>query len=181
LRDYDDDRYIQLRATAADLAVRTMAASGNVTAESIQWADFWLGYLLAHESASITVALAIQGPDGKITNQILSMDGAAMATNMTVDDTITLTVKTEDDHGDPTSDAIVFASDDNGTVITWTTDGLVSTGKPVAEGTVNVSISDPSAPSLAPTAVAITVGAGATSQISVDATVNPGANVAPTA
>jgi hypothetical protein len=176
------DDYAQARETAADLAVRTLAILGSADTQTARsWSDFWLGYVLAHESASVTTAVSVKNAQGKVYNTLTAKDGATMATEMTMDDTITLVAAPADDHGDPTSDAITFASDDNGAVLSWDTAGDTSTGTPVGEGVANVTVSDPSAPSLQPTVISITVGPGPTSQIQVTATVNTGANAAPTA
>lgn len=94
--------------------------------------------------------------------------------NATVDNTtVTLTIASEDDHGNPTSDALTITNDDTANAVAdWVQSpgSYVGTLKQV-EGTVNISITDPSVPSLAATDVQLVVGAGATSQVQVTATV----------
>lgn len=102
--------------------------------------------------------------------------------DFTMDDTYTITCNPEDDHGDATPDQITYTGDDGGAVVTLApsadTHSCVAT--PVAEGTSNVTVADPSS-SLAPVTVTLNVGPGPTSQLVVGGQVNVGANAAPPA
>jgi hypothetical protein len=89
--------------------------------------------------------------------------------------TVTFKVLPQDDHGDTTADQLSWSSDDTaGTTGTLAvdddTDGAVLTLNHV-EGTVNVTVSDPSSPGVEDLVFAVTVGAGATSALSGTATV----------
>lgn len=154
------------------------AARAELQAEARSWADFWFAWLIAKQAASLDVAVTLTRA-GKTLTTATVPDGGNMSTEMTMDDTVTLAPKPKDDHGDPTSDQVTFAADDNGTVLSWSTVGNVSTGTPVGEGTVNVTVTDPTAPQLRPTVITIDVGAGPTSEIQVDVQVNTGANAVP--
>ena len=102
-----------------------------------------------------------------------------MATNVsaTVDNTtVTLVAKPEDDHGDPTPDTLAWTNDDTAAAVAaWSfcADAHTYTGTlaHTAEGTVTVTVSDPSASGVAPAEVVLTVGPGATSKLAVTATV----------
>jgi hypothetical protein len=89
--------------------------------------------------------------------------------------TVTLTAAEADDHNQPTSDQLVWTNDDTASAVaTWelSADTKTYTGTLThTEGTVNITITDPSAPNLSPTVVQLVVGAGATSQINVSAVV----------
>jgi hypothetical protein len=100
----------------------------------------------------------------------------AQIVNATVDNTtVTLTVLSEDDHGDVTSDTLTIVNDDAAAAVAdWvlSADTHTYTGTLKAvEGTVNITITDPSAPALSPTEVQLVVGPGATSQVNVTAVV----------
>ena len=104
-------------------------------------------------------------------------------TAITVDDTATIGVAPEDDHGDATADQLTWSASDGGAVATLTVDPSTqsATLAPVAEGHVDVTVSDPSAPNLAPFVASFDVGAGPTSQLVGTVTVNQGANATPPA
>lgn len=96
--------------------------------------------------------------------------------NATVDNnTVTLVAAPEDDHNNPTGDSLAWANDDTAAVVAdWVLSGdtrtYTGTLKHV-EGTVNITLTDPSAPQIGDTQVQLVVGPGATSQVQVTATV----------
>lgn len=108
--------------------------------------------------------------------------GADMATipvAATVDNTtITFVVQPEDDHNDPTADQLTWTSDATdstlGTLaVNDDTHGAVFTlASPQVEGSVNITVADPSAPTVEDAVFAVTIGAGATSQLNASATVS---------
>jgi hypothetical protein len=101
---------------------------------------------------------------------------ASIPVAATVDNnTVTFVVSPQDDHQDPTADQLTVTSDDTAGVtgtlaVNDDTHGAVLTLNHV-EGTVNVTFSDPSAPGVEDLVFAVTVGAGATSQLAGSATV----------
>lgn len=110
-------------------------------------------------------AVSLRTPPGGTMPQIV---------NATVDNTtVTLVAAPTDDHGNATTDQLTFANDDTAaTVADWVQSGDTYTGTLKAvEGTVNITVTDPSAPNLSATDVQLVVGPGATSQINVTATV----------
>jgi hypothetical protein len=176
-----DDRYRDARAYAADLAVRSLTPGTASQDTARAWASFWLGWLLAPQTTSLRATLIVTGPAGQVKTTLTSTDGGTMSTAMTIDDTVTVTLATDDDHGDPTSDTLSASTSDNGSVMTWASDGDVWTGTPVAEGESVLTVSDPAAPDVAPFVADVTVGPGATSSITGTVTVNTGANATPPA
>ena len=104
-------------------------------------------------------------------------------TAITVDDTATIAVAAEDDHGDPTADQLTWSASDGGSVATLTVDPSTASATlaPVAEGHVDVTVSDPAAPDLQAFVASFDVGAGPTSQLVGTVTVNTGANAVPPA
>jgi hypothetical protein len=108
----------------------------------------------------------------------VNQPGGTMAQTVaaTVDNTtVTLVASPQDDHNDPTPDLLTWTNDDTASAVAaWvlSADTDTYTGTLThAEGTVNITITDPTAPALSPTVVTLTVGPGATSQINVTATV----------
>jgi hypothetical protein len=106
-------------------------------------------------------------------------EGADMANipvAATVDNnTVTFQVLPTDDHGDTTADQLTWTSDDTaGTIGTLAvadnTDSAVLTLNHV-EGTVNVTVADPSSPSVENLVFVVTIGAGATASLAGSATV----------
>lgn len=170
------------RVIAAQLAIQS--ASYQNKGAMLSWAQFWYDWLIFGQlsQAKIIITATVTGKRGVIVYSDTSTGGLMAPVSMTMDDTITLAANETDDHGDPvTTDALQFASSDSGSVLTFTQSGNSWTGVPVAEGSAQVTISDPSAPTLTPGTVDITVTAGAASSIAVSATVNTGANVSPPA
>jgi hypothetical protein len=102
-------------------------------------------------------------------------------TAITIDDTASVSVLPEDDHADPTADLLTWSASDGGAVVTLNVDATThaATLVPVAEGHVDVTVSDPSAPALAPFVASFDVGPGATSQLAGTVVVNAGANTVP--
>lgn len=106
-------------------------------------------------------------------------DMSNIAVNATVDNTaITFTVNPEDDHGDPTADQLTWTSDaadsSLGTlaVADDTHSAVFTLAQPQVEGSVNITVADPSAPGVENLVFNVTVGAGATSQLAGSATVS---------
>jgi hypothetical protein len=126
-------------------------------------------------TARLTATMTVNFAAGA--SEVTTSTGDHMSTSMTVDNTsVSVVVLPEDDHGDTTPDQLVWSSDDpNGAVLTpsISADTHTWTGVPVAEGTVNLSAVDPTAPDLAPFTAQIVVEAGATSQLAGTVTVNP--------
>jgi hypothetical protein len=109
-------------------------------------------------------------------------------------DTATITIEPEDSMNQPTGDSLTVAQSDNGTPttggapatpgtianVTYTTDdnGAITdvTVAPVATGSVTITVSDPSAPGVAPFTNTFDVAAGATASLVGAVTVNAGAN-----
>ena len=164
------------RLGAAGLAVRLLAGQNPDQQQTRTWLDFFYGWIVAPATTSFHASLAVKDAKGHTLTTLTSTDGGTMSTAMTMDDTVTVTIATEDDHGDPTSDTTTDTTSDNGSVLNWVQDGNTWTGTPVAEGESVLTVSDPSAPDVAPFVADITVGPGATSQIAGTVTVNTGAN-----
>lgn len=140
----------------------------------IQVAELYRLYLdgttvrLAVTAAVDGAAVPLTTPPGGTMPQIV---------NATVDNTtVTLAALPEDDHNNPTSDSLAWANDDTANAVAnWvlSDDTKTYTGTLTqAEGTVNITVTDPSAPALSPTEVQLVVGPGATSQVQVTATVS---------
>jgi hypothetical protein len=94
----------------------------------------------------------------------------AVSIAATVDNnTVIITVLPEDDHGDATPDQLTWANDDTASAVAaWAVDATthVYTGTLThAEGTVNITATDPSASGLAPFEAQLVVGPGGTSQL----------------
>jgi len=171
-----------LRIAAASLANETLAIGANMPptpALAALWQDFWLARILAPQATSITATVTVTDQHGHVTAQFTSQ-GGAMATAITMDDTLTVAALPEDDHGDVTADQLSWAGSDAGAVLTLTVsaDSQSVTATPVAEGSSTITVTDPSAPGVAGT-LDVTVGPGATSQIVLTPTVNTGANAVP--
>jgi hypothetical protein len=104
------------------------------------------------------------------------MPTIAVAANVD-DTTITFTVGPKDDHGNDTADLLTVTSDQAdstlGTlVVADDTHGAVFTlAQPQVEGSFNVTVADPSAPTVEDLVFAVTIGAGKTSALSGSATV----------
>ena len=160
-------------------------AAGRIAAAAADW---------DHEDPRRLIAYAdrlVPWITGTITARIVLtaavIDGIAVAVNQpggtmpqdvaaTVDNTtVTLVASPQDDHGDPTPDQLTWSNDDTASAFaTWvlSADTDTYTGTLThAEGVVNITVTDPTAPALAPTVVTLTIGPGATSQINVTATV----------
>ncbi len=152
-------------------------APGPVTTETapdvVQVADLFRRFLDA-TATRLLITAAVDGipvpltpPGGTTMPQIV---------NATVDNTtVTLAALPEDDHNNPTPDQLAWANDDTAAAVAdWalSADTKTYTGTLKAtEGTVNITVTDPSAPGLSPAVVQLVVGPGATSQIQVTATV----------
>jgi hypothetical protein len=131
---------------------------------------------LGHPAVTTRLAVTAEIDGAAVT--LITQPGGSMPqlVNATVDNTtVTLTVLSEDDHGDVTSDALTIVNDDTAAAVAdWvlSADTHTYTGTlKAALGTVNITITDPSAPALSPTEVQLVVGPGATSQVNVTAAV----------
>ncbi len=133
-------------------------------------------WLASSSTARLAVNLMVTAANGTQPVRISNSNGGRMSTAMTVDDAnVMITVQPEDDHGDATADMLTWTADDNGSLLTATlsADTHTWTGVPVAEGTVTITVSDPSAPNLAPFTAEIVIGPGATSQLVGSVVVTP--------
>lgn len=172
-----------VRAAAAIAAASVLSGRERVTTrELVTEAEKIIPWInKADVAAQLIGKLTVKFQDGTV--EVTTAEGNHVSTSMSVDDqSVTISVNPEDDHGDATSDQITFSNDDpnsavlNGTV---SADGKSWTGSPVAEGTVNFTVSDPSAPDVAPFTAQVVVEAGPTSQLVGTVTVTPAAS-APT-
>jgi hypothetical protein len=180
----DPGEFRDLRIAAAHLANESLAISGQppTMKQAADWQDFWLARITAPQAVAIALALTVTDARGRVKYQFTSDNGGTMtAASFTMDDTCTLAATPEDDHGDPTGDALTFAASDGGAVLTLAASGNTCLLTPVAEGTSTITASDPSSPGVAAWEVDVTVEAGATSSIQGTVTVNTGANAAPPA
>ena len=117
------------------------------------------------------LACQVKVLDGK-GNTLISAatQGGRIMTAMTVDQTATISVLPEDDHGDVTADMLTWVADDGGTIgaLTVAADSHSATfvpNNPGGEGTVNITVSDPNAPQLAPFTAQLVIGPGATASL----------------
>ena len=137
---------------------------------------FAMCYRLLEPTRRLLAVVLIDGAPYPITQ------GENMATipvAATVDNTtITFVVSPEDDHNDPTADQLTWTSDAaDGSLGTLTvnddTHGAVFTlAQPQVEGSLNITVADPSAPNVEDAVFAITIGPGPTSQLQASATVS---------
>jgi hypothetical protein len=139
---------------------------------------------IAHPTVNLAVTMTVsrEQKDGPAkvwqTYQFESAPEETVMTQMTVDDTADIAVSETDDRGNPTSDALSWSGSDGGSVLTLTpSDDTKSCHVvPAAEGSADVTCSDPAAPQLAPYVVHFDVGAGPTAAIDGTVTVNTGGN-----
>jgi hypothetical protein len=139
----------------------------------IQVAELYRKYL---DGTTVRIAVTAAVDGAGVPLKTLPGGTMPQIVNATVDNTtVTLTVLPADDHNNATSDTLVITNDDTAAVIAdWvlSADTHTYTGTLKAvEGTVNIAINDPAAPSLSQTDVQLVVGPGATSQVQVTATV----------
>lgn len=124
-------------------------------------------------AATISIDRTTVGPFANLTRNGVTV---AIAVAATVDNnTVTIQVLPEDDHGDVTPDQLSWTNDDTASAFaTFSLSADTHTGTFTlthAEGTINVTIADPSESGLAPAEVQIVIGPGATSQLAATATV----------
>lgn len=131
-------------------------------------------------TSSLAVTAAIDGTPAVTHSHPAGGTTMAQVVNATVDNnTVTLVVATEDDHGNATADAVEWSNDDAaGAVGTYAVSDDTKTLTVTlaqAEGTVNVTVTDPTSQGAdgSPLSgeVQIVVGPGATEQLQVAATV----------
>jgi hypothetical protein len=153
-------------------------------AADLSHADQWYAWLVRPEAVSLGATVTITDAHGTVI--LTAHPGGTMSTAMTVDQTATIVVLPEDDHGDATPDQLAWAQDDGGTPgaapvagtiasVTISADTHTATVVPVnpgGEGTVTVTASDPSSPALTPASVQLVVGPGETSQLVTTVTVS---------
>jgi hypothetical protein len=166
--------------------------------ELFQSADACFAWLARHKTAQLSIStMVIHGEAVVFAGQFTQgrERKPPVMTAMQDVDTATISVEPEDSMGQETGDSLAITQDDGGTPTTGgaaATPGSVAnvtyevasgittvTLAPVAEGTVTLSIADPSAPDLAPWTNTFTVSASATSQLVANVTVNAGANTPP--
>ena len=162
----------EIRAAAGLIAANATEWGRDEPHRLIAYADRLVPWIAGTITARIVLTAAVI--DGITVNQsggTMPQDVAATVDNTTV----TLVASPEDDHGDPTPDQLTWSTDDAASAFaTWvlSADTDTYTGTLThTEGVVNITVTDPTAPSLAPTVVTLTIGPGATSQINVTATV----------
>jgi hypothetical protein len=187
-----------LRIEALHAAV-AFAASAEPEVVLLAVADDCFGWLVRHETEKLAVSVKVTRPDGTVafTAQLTQSAGEGNTPLMTAmfdADTATITIEPEDSMNQPTGDSLTVAQSDNGTPttggapatpgtianVTYTTDdnGAITdvTVAPVATGSVTITVSDPSAPGVAPFTNTFDVAAGATASLVGAVTVNAGAN-----
>jgi len=164
----------EIRVAAGMMAARATDWDHDSPHKLIAYADRLVPWIAGTETARIVLAAAVIDGIAVTLNQpggTMPQDVAATVDNTTV----TLVASPQDDHGDQTPDQLTWTNDDTASAVaTWelSADTDTYTGTLThTEGTVNITVTDPSSPALAPTVVTLTVGAGATSQINVTATV----------
>lgn len=160
-------------ARAGALIAAAISYSGERTAatELMQHADELVPYILAPPTVRMVATVTIQDTDFSATT-----DGGSMTTPATADQTsVTIVIATQDDHGNPTADQLVWTSDDpNALLVTpvISADTKTYTGTFThTEGTVNITATDPTAPAVAAFTAQVVIGAGATSQLAGTVTV----------
>lgn len=137
-------------------------------------------------SAARLVRWAETSPTLWLAVKQISVDGApartttggnmATVANATVDNnTVTIQVLPEDDHGDTTPDELTWTNDDtDNTVASYSVSADTHTYTMTlnhVEGTVNISAADPEATGVAAAEFQIVIGPGATSQLVGNVTV----------
>jgi hypothetical protein len=142
-----------------------------------------LPFIQATETVKLVTTVKIERKDWN--DQSFTTEGDNMNVSLTVDDqNVAINVIPEDDQGNATGDVLTFSSDDaTGALLSSSVAGNVWTGVvEKKEGVVNLTVTDPSSPNLPPTIIAITLGAGATSQLVASAVVtNPDGTTTPVA
>jgi hypothetical protein len=189
----------QLRVEALHAAVSRLDAGDQGVLQS---ADAYFAWLVRHETAKLAISVQVTRPDGTVAfvGQITQSAGEGntpLMTAMQDADTATIVLNPEDSMGQPTGDTLSITQDDGGTPttggaaatpgsvanVTYATDanGKATdvTLSPVAEGTVTITVSDPSAPDVAPFVNTFNVAPGQTASIVGTVTVNTGANTPP--
>lgn len=164
-----DDQSIRAAALIASAAAWSGQSSPATPDALTAYARQLIGWIAGTDRLAL-IAVIDSGPATEL--------GGTMpqTVSATVDNTtVTLKAQPEDDHGNPTPDQLTWANDDTASAVaTWaaSADTKTYTGTLThAEGTVNITVTDPSAPSLAPAQIQLVVGPGAASQINVTATV----------
>ena len=159
-------------------AVIAAAAAHAWDEESPRKLTAYAARLVPWIAGTVTARITLTAETDGIAVTVQPPSGGEMAQTVaaTVDNTtVTLVAQPEDDHNDPTPDLLTWTNDDTaGAVAAWvlSADTHTYTGTLThAEGTVSITVTDPTVPSLAPTVVTLTVGPGATSQVNVTATV----------
>lgn len=169
-----DDQAIRAAAMIAAAMATAGLDPGATPPDLIAYANQLVPYVTGPGTASQIAVLAFIDDSEVI---MTTPPGGTMpqVVNATDDNTtVVLTATGQDDHNQPTSDQLTFANDDTSAtpVASWVQSGNTYTGTlNHIEGTVNVTITDPTVPSLAPTVVQVVVGPGETTQVNVTATV----------
>lgn len=172
-----------LRTEQREQALRSAIAAlgeGQPISKYLEYADSFFAWTVAPEAVQFKIIISIY-TKGRQT-ATYETGGGTFMTALTMDDTVTITITPEDDHGDVTADAIDWSFSDSGSVFSTSisADTHTVTLTPVAEGTgVNVTATDPTSPNLAAFTASFDVGPGATSQLAGTVTVNTGANAVP--
>lgn len=186
----------RLRISALETALEL---TGPATAAQLfAEADACYAWLARHPTVQLSIRTEVlRGGEAVFAGQFTQgreRTPPVMTAMQDVDNAV-ITVEPKDSMGQDTGDSLVVTQDDGGTPTTGgaaATPGSVAnvtymvangittaTLDPVAEGTVTLSIADPSAPDVAPWTNTFTVSASATSQIVASVQVNAGANPPP--
>lgn len=186
-QDVDDCRHREpdswTRLQALSLALQhPQAVADEVTPDWRVTASAYYQWIISGVTSTFKIAVDVSRNGQTIATHYPPFEEQFM-TAITIDDTASISVMPEDDHGDATADQLSWSASDGGAVATLTVDPSTQSATlvPVAEGHVDVSVSDPSAPSLAAFVASFDVGPGPTSQIVGTVTVNQGANAVPPA
>jgi hypothetical protein len=166
------------RQAALEAAITALGTTQPID-QYLLYADAFFAWIVRPETVAFQVVVRIY-TKGKL-SATYETGGGTFMTAMTMDDTATVAITPEDDHGDVTADAITWTFSDNGTVFSTAiaADTHSVTLTPIAEGSaVSVTATDPTSPSLAAFSATFDVGPGATSQLVGAVTVNTGANAA---
>lgn len=169
----------ELRARALESATAALG-EGQPPTQYLGYANIFYAWIA--EPATVKLRTTVQVFRKNKLTASYETEGGTFMTALTIDDTVTISIKPEDDHGDETADTITWEFSDNGSVFTQAVaaDTHSVTLTPIAEGTgVTVTATDPSSPNLAAFTASFDVGPGATSQLVGNVTVNTGANTVP--
>jgi hypothetical protein len=185
----DQTRRDYLRVIALAYARDAMGSGAHLPEQYTRLADPFYAWLIATETAQILWVARVTDPDGNVVHTYRGVSNMTTPTPTTVtvemsaNDTLDITAKTADSEGNPTPDQLAWVDDDPQNVtaeITPSADTKSLHLRPVGPaGTVNVTLTDPSAPNVTGDIFQVVIDAGATVTLSATTQVNPGANTGP--